>query len=139
MESLDNVTYPFVCDLELILPNSTIPSVNGGISSDASSNSSSNSSNMATDLMRILSVDAEVGDRVVKTFSVGNNDNEGNNFANVLKVHFAATEAKLLRVSVSSFTEYLNVALHCHQEFCVESLEQSQSPHSTLQPPAPQE
>jgi hypothetical protein len=30
---------------------------------------------------------------------------------------FAATEAKMLRVSVSSFYDFLTVALKCYQEF----------------------
>lgn len=31
--------------------------------------------------------------------------------------HFEATEAKMLRVSVSSFFDYLTVSLRCYQEF----------------------
>jgi Transcription factor Pcc1 len=81
--------YPYTCEMEIVLPESK--------------------TTMATDLMRILSVDKEIG-RVVRTFSVRPD-------RNALVVHFAATEAKFLRVSVSSFTEYLNVALHCYQEF----------------------
>jgi Transcription factor Pcc1 len=82
--------FPYTCEMEIVLPESR--------------------RTMATDLMRILSVDKEIG-RVVRTFSVRPARK------NALVIHFAAPEAKLLRVSVSSFTEYLNVALHCYQEF----------------------
>jgi Transcription factor Pcc1 len=87
--------YPYTCEMEIVLPESS-------------------RTTMATDLMRILSVDKEIGRCVVRTFSVRHPERHRNA---ALVVHFAATEAKLLRVSVSSFTEYLNVALHCYQEF----------------------
>jgi len=36
---------------------------------------------------------------------------------NVLSIHFRATEAKSLRVAISSFYDMLNIYLKCHQEF----------------------
>ena len=63
---------------------------------------------MAVNVQRILSVDRELGDRVVKTLSTHEAE---------LHVQFRATEARWLRVSVSSFYEYLLVCLKCYQEF----------------------
>ena len=118
-----HLLYPYECVVEIVLPSSAT---------------------MAFDLMRILSVDQEVGGRVVKTFDllVADTDTDTDiaaadtgttatgtgtttdaaakanaTAANTLIVRFAATEAKMLRVSVSSFTEYLQVALKCYQEF----------------------
>lgn len=120
--------YPYECEMTIALPRST----------------------MARELHSILSVDKEVGDRVVKTFRVdeadpkisirataaplmagdedacgtaptktkkSTTDTDSNIAKSRLVVQFAATEAKLLRVAVSSFTEYLTVALQCYQEF----------------------
>jgi Transcription factor Pcc1 len=103
--------YPYTCEMEIVLPESS-------------------RTTMATDLMRILSVDKEIGRCVVRTFSVRHHPERNRNAA--LVVHFAATEAKLLRVSVSSFTEYLNVALHCYQEFDpIPSTTTTSSTHAT--------
>jgi len=63
---------------------------------------------MAVNVQRIMSVDREVGDRVVKTLATHEAE---------LHVQFRATEARWLRVSVSSFYEYLLVCLKCYQEF----------------------
>ena len=59
--------------------------------------------------MKVLSVDKEIsGDKVAKIFA---------SKENILHVKFEATEAKLLRVSVSSFYDMLEVALKCFNEF----------------------
>jgi len=79
-------TFPYQCDIVIALP----------------------SSQMADEIRAIVSVDREIGDRVVKSISA--NDNK-------LVVQFQATEARLLRVSVSSFYEYLTVCLKGYQEF----------------------
>jgi Transcription factor Pcc1 len=82
-----NDDYPYTCNIEIMLPTAS----------------------MAVNLQRILSVDQEIGERVVKTLDVVSDCS--------LTVRFRATQAKMLRVSVSSFTEYLVVALKCYQEF----------------------
>jgi len=67
--------------------------------------------------MDVLSVDEEIsGDRVVKTYSVISSGGDGGE-KNVLRVNIEATEAKLLRVSVSSFYDMLKVVVKCYQEF----------------------
>jgi Transcription factor Pcc1 len=63
---------------------------------------------MASSVEAILSVDREISDRVIKEIIAQDV---------VLHVHFKAKEARLLRVSVSSFYEYLLVCLKCYQEF----------------------
>jgi len=63
---------------------------------------------MASSVQAILSVDQEIGDRVTKEMVAHDA---------VLHVHFRATEARMLRVSVSSFYDYLLVCLKCYQEF----------------------
>ena len=63
---------------------------------------------MASSVQEILSVDREIGDRVTKQMEAR---------GAVLHIHFKATEARLLRVSVSSFYDYLLVCLKCYQEF----------------------
>jgi hypothetical protein len=66
--------------------------------------------------MKTLSVDEEIsGDKVAKTFSLEQGDGEEE--ACVLCAHIEASEAKLLRVSVSSFYDMLTVSLKCFQEF----------------------
>mmetsp|Transcript_28733 Transcript_28733/g.52516 ORF Transcript_28733/g.52516 Transcript_28733/m.52516 type:complete len:111 (-) Transcript_28733:399-731(-) len=79
--------------------------------------------------MDVLSVDDEIGDRVVKSFelvsigqaagsatSVQSNNDDIKDFA-VMRVCIQATEAKMLRVSLSTFYDVLNVVLKCFQEF----------------------
>ena len=66
------------------------------------------SAQIADQIRRILQVDKEIGDRAVKTYSVLNN---------CLQVSVRAETAKLLRVVVSSFYEYLQVSLKAYQEF----------------------
>eukprot|EP00547_Thalassionema_nitzschioides_P007986 CAMPEP_0194202774 /NCGR_PEP_ID=MMETSP0156-20130528/2712_1 /TAXON_ID=33649 /ORGANISM="Thalassionema nitzschioides, Strain L26-B" /LENGTH=94 /DNA_ID=CAMNT_0038928355 /DNA_START=27 /DNA_END=311 /DNA_ORIENTATION=- len=58
----------------------------------------------------VLKVDEEIGNRVQKTIS--HHDDE-----NMVRVLFRATEAKMLRVAVSTFCDYVTVALKCQQEF----------------------
>ena len=64
--------------------------------------------------MDVLSVDGELGDKVVKKFETVSSES-GDGF--VLRVSVAATEAKMLRVSLSSFYDVLKVVLKCFQEF----------------------
>lgn len=76
----------------------------------------------AEQVKQVLEVDREVGaeDRIVhKSFAIQNGGGASpqNNNKNELTVRFAATEAKWLRVSVTSFYDYLIVALKCYQEF----------------------
>eukprot|EP00543_Licmophora_paradoxa_P002810 CAMPEP_0202447408 /NCGR_PEP_ID=MMETSP1360-20130828/6176_1 /ASSEMBLY_ACC=CAM_ASM_000848 /TAXON_ID=515479 /ORGANISM="Licmophora paradoxa, Strain CCMP2313" /LENGTH=84 /DNA_ID=CAMNT_0049064493 /DNA_START=87 /DNA_END=341 /DNA_ORIENTATION=+ len=59
-------------------------------------------------IKRVMEVDQELGDRVIRTYQLD---------GRIMKVSFQATEAKMLRVSVSTFYDYLNVALKCIQEF----------------------
>jgi hypothetical protein len=94
---VDSTDFPYACEVEIILPSTTT----------------------AVDLMRIMSVDKEVGDRVLKTFHVvpSSTPSDAAPATGTLVVRFQATEAKMLRVSVSSFAEYLQVALKCYQEF----------------------
>ena len=80
--------YPYRCEITVHLPTAE----------------------MAADVQRILSVDREIGDRVVKELQLAEEDA-------AVHVSFRATEARLLRVSVSSFYEYLIVCLKCYQEF----------------------
>lgn len=63
---------------------------------------------MASAVAAILSVDREISNRVIK--EIKSRDA-------VLHIHFKAQEARLLRVSVSAFYEYLVVCLKCYQEF----------------------
>uniref|UniRef100_A0A7S2SBC7 Uncharacterized protein n=1 Tax=Eucampia antarctica TaxID=49252 RepID=A0A7S2SBC7_9STRA len=65
----------------------------------------------------VLSVDQEIGDKAIKTFRILSRSIEGGCDTNMLRVHFEATEAKILRVSISSFYDMLNVFLKCYQEF----------------------
>ena len=82
----------------------------------------------------VLSVDKELGDRVVKTIVVLPTDprtmrmwvnpccDTCNSETAPFETHehfrsLMATEAKMLRVAVSGFFNYLNVALKCQQEF----------------------
>lgn len=62
----------------------------------------------AQQALEVLSVDQEIGDRVVKTLSVRDD---------LLVVNVQSSEAKMLRVSISSFYDMLTVFLKCHQEF----------------------
>jgi tRNA threonylcarbamoyladenosine modification (KEOPS) complex Pcc1 subunit len=68
------------------------------------------SSQQAADVKRILEVDREIGDRVMKSF---HHDDD----SVILSVSFKAVDAKSLRVAVSSFYEYLVVCLKCYHEF----------------------
>jgi hypothetical protein len=82
----------------------------------------------AQQALEILQVDQEPTDRVTKVFDIvcvtesqiaGNkNDNaEECVVTRRLKVRFESTELKMLRVSVSSFYDYLAVVLRTFQEF----------------------
>jgi tRNA threonylcarbamoyladenosine modification (KEOPS) complex Pcc1 subunit len=44
-------------------------------------------------------------------------DNDDDDTDDILVVQFYATQCKGLRVSISSFLEYIQVALKCYQEF----------------------
>ena len=79
--------YPYQCDIEITL----------------------SSPEMASAVADILSVDREISNtRVIKELVAREA---------VLHVYFQAQEARLLRVSVSAFYEYLVVCLKCYQEF----------------------
>ena len=79
--------YPYQCDIEITL----------------------SSPEMASAVADILSVDREISNtRVIKELEARDG---------VLHVHVKAQEARLLRVSVSAFYEYLIVCLKCYQEF----------------------
>eukprot|EP00546_Thalassionema_frauenfeldii_P016188 CAMPEP_0178902912 /NCGR_PEP_ID=MMETSP0786-20121207/4867_1 /TAXON_ID=186022 /ORGANISM="Thalassionema frauenfeldii, Strain CCMP 1798" /LENGTH=92 /DNA_ID=CAMNT_0020574229 /DNA_START=16 /DNA_END=297 /DNA_ORIENTATION=+ len=81
--------YPYVCNIEVSCPTAE----------------------SAKRTCLVLEVDKEIGDRVQKTISRNDEDDR------MLLVTFRATEAKMLRVAVSTFCDYLNVALKCQQEF----------------------
>ena len=85
---------------------------------------------MAKELQSILQVDPELTKQTYKVITTGcssssntrndtSNDtsNDRSNHDDVLVVHFYATQCKGLRVSISSFLEYIQVALKCYQEF----------------------
>ncbi|KAL3773127.1 hypothetical protein ACHAW5_008000 [Stephanodiscus triporus] len=87
----------------------------------------------AEHLKDVISVDREISDKVVKSFSIlghdGNDDDNdrgvvgddddgsGNDTMRVLQIIFEATDAKMLRVSISTTYDMINVALRCFQEF----------------------
>ena len=79
------------------------------------------SSQCAQHLRDVMSVDREISNKVVKTISVASpeEDVEGEepSEARVLRIHFEATDAKMLRVSVSTTYDMINVALKCFAEF----------------------
>jgi len=74
-------------------------------------------SESASQAMEVLSVDGEIGDKISKKFSVVEADCDENSELRVLRIEFEATEAKMLRVAVSSMYDSINVALKCFQEF----------------------
>lgn len=91
MEKRDYNERPYQCCIELNLP----------------------SVRHAQQLQQILQVDREISYKDIhKSFDVVANINSAN-----LNITFYATQARLLRVSVSSFYDYLVVALKCYQEF----------------------
>lgn len=91
MEKGDHNERPYQCRIELNLP----------------------SVRHAQQLQQILQVDREISYKDMhKSFDVVANINSAN-----LNITFYATQARLLRVSVSSFYDYLVVALKCYQEF----------------------
>lgn len=63
---------------------------------------------IAESACEVLGVDQELGNRVTKSLSVDDR---------TLLVNVASSEAKMLRVSISSFYDMLTVFLKCHQEF----------------------
>ena len=62
----------------------------------------------AQNAMDVLSVDDEISSRVTKTLTVKKN---------ALVVEFLSSEAKMLRVAISSFYDMMTVFLKCYQEF----------------------
>mmetsp|Transcript_13092 Transcript_13092/g.22261 ORF Transcript_13092/g.22261 Transcript_13092/m.22261 type:complete len:135 (-) Transcript_13092:63-467(-) len=86
--------HPYKCQIDIALP----------------------SESCAMNVKSVLEVDQEIGDRVKKSFTLTpDSDHPSSN--RVLRVSFQATEAKMLRVAVSTFYDYLTVALKCLQEF----------------------
>lgn len=79
------------------------------------------SAQCAQHLRDVISVDKEISDKVVKTISVVKSDevveDEEPSEARVLRIQFEATDAKMLRVSVSTTYDMMNVALKCFAEF----------------------
>uniref|UniRef100_A0A7S1YF22 Transcription factor Pcc1 n=1 Tax=Grammatophora oceanica TaxID=210454 RepID=A0A7S1YF22_9STRA len=63
--------------------------------------------NQAKYATMVLSVDQEVG-KVHRSYETT---------GNVIHITLESTEAKMLRVAVSSFYDYLALALRCNQEF----------------------
>eukprot|EP00545_Synedropsis_sp_CCMP1620_P002058 CAMPEP_0119022800 /NCGR_PEP_ID=MMETSP1176-20130426/28763_1 /TAXON_ID=265551 /ORGANISM="Synedropsis recta cf, Strain CCMP1620" /LENGTH=103 /DNA_ID=CAMNT_0006977739 /DNA_START=4 /DNA_END=315 /DNA_ORIENTATION=+ len=92
-------SFPYTCELDVTFPTKE-------------------SAKRTTDVM---CVDEEVGNRVVKTLEIlpssASTDEQGASNMIIMRVSFKATEAKMLRVAVSGFCDYLNVALKCQQEF----------------------
>mmetsp|Transcript_31075 Transcript_31075/g.46328 ORF Transcript_31075/g.46328 Transcript_31075/m.46328 type:complete len:102 (-) Transcript_31075:572-877(-) len=76
------------------------------------------SSKIASQIRDVINVDDEIGDKVIRTLSVvSSSSNDTTGESNALRVNFQATEARLLRVSISTFYDVLNVSLKCFQEF----------------------
>eukprot|EP00956_Cyclotella_meneghiniana_P015493 scaffold23804_cov48-Cyclotella_meneghiniana.AAC.13 len=86
------------------------------------------SSIYAKHLRDVLSVDGELGNKIVKSFSVvstmeygDDDDNVGydddDDVLRILRIEFAAVDAKMLRVAVSTTYDMITVALKCFQEF----------------------
>jgi Transcription factor Pcc1 len=126
--------YPYQCCIEL-----TLPSKNHCRRSTAT-----NATTMAQELQTILQVDPELTQQTYKVITTRcsrtstrtrrqededheedhptiekEKNEEGNDEEqpSVLVVHFYAQQCKGLRVSISSFLEYIQVALKCYQEF----------------------
>jgi Transcription factor Pcc1 len=74
---------------------------------------------MAQQLRAILEVDAEISPNTSKQFEAiaSNGEEDGTEPLHQLVVTIRAPHLKGLRVAVSSFLEYLQVALKCFQEF----------------------
>ena len=98
-EGVDSVDRHYECTIHLALP----------------------SAQCAQHLRDVISVDREISNKVVKTISVVDSDEdvkgEEPSEGRVLRIHFEATDAKMLRVSVSTTYDMINVALKCFAEF----------------------
>uniref|UniRef100_A0A7S3P9B8 Transcription factor Pcc1 n=1 Tax=Amphora coffeiformis TaxID=265554 RepID=A0A7S3P9B8_9STRA len=81
--------YPYACDVKIAFPTATTADI----------------------ALKVMQVDEEIGNRVRKTLSIDAADPK------CLNVAFEAIDAKSLRVSVSSFYDFLVVSLKCFQEF----------------------
>ena len=117
--------YPYQCCMEITLPN--IPQKR------RNNKPLETKRDMAKELQSILQVDPELTKQTYKVITTrcSSNSNSSNDTSNdtssdtndrsnhddVLVVHFYATQCKGLRVSISSFLEYIQVALKCYQEF----------------------
>lgn len=115
--------YPYQCCMEITLP---IHQQNISTLHSQQRNTNHTRRNMAKDLQRILQVDPELTKQTYKVITTrcsnddnSSDDDDGNSkyIDDVLVVHFYATQCKGLRVSISSFLEYIQVALKCYQEF----------------------
>jgi len=91
--------YPYKCEIEVTFPSPV----------------------QARRAKSVLEVDGELGDKVIKTFSLSKSTQassmDSDDCKSVLFINFEATEARMLRVSLSSFYDALNVYLKCLQEF----------------------
>eukprot|EP00579_Thalassiosira_antarctica_P002399 CAMPEP_0201871536 /NCGR_PEP_ID=MMETSP0902-20130614/4437_1 /ASSEMBLY_ACC=CAM_ASM_000551 /TAXON_ID=420261 /ORGANISM="Thalassiosira antarctica, Strain CCMP982" /LENGTH=114 /DNA_ID=CAMNT_0048397549 /DNA_START=30 /DNA_END=374 /DNA_ORIENTATION=- len=110
-----DIQHPYKCTVHLALP----------------------SNQYAQHLRDVISVDQEISNKVVKTFKVVRDapadhdiiedrvggveqeDGDGNDGDDmrILRIQFVATDAKMLRVSMSTTYDMINVALKCFQEF----------------------
>mmetsp|Transcript_3033 Transcript_3033/g.3653 ORF Transcript_3033/g.3653 Transcript_3033/m.3653 type:complete len:108 (-) Transcript_3033:993-1316(-) len=86
-------SFPYECDLEISFPTKEHAHI----------------------VKSAMEVDEEIGDRIKKTFSIAKSSTTDEPV--VMGVQFQATEAKMLRVAVSTFYDYLTVTLKCFQEF----------------------
>eukprot|EP00545_Synedropsis_sp_CCMP1620_P002114 CAMPEP_0119004760 /NCGR_PEP_ID=MMETSP1176-20130426/1338_1 /TAXON_ID=265551 /ORGANISM="Synedropsis recta cf, Strain CCMP1620" /LENGTH=98 /DNA_ID=CAMNT_0006956505 /DNA_START=23 /DNA_END=319 /DNA_ORIENTATION=- len=91
----DKKAFPYTCELDVSFPTKE----------------------SAIRTKEIMCVDEEIGNRVVKTLEIVPANDDDHDGDVLLRVAFKATEAKMLRVAVSTFCDYLNVALKCQQEF----------------------
>ncbi|KAL7538281.1 hypothetical protein ACHAXR_008446 [Thalassiosira sp. AJA248-18] len=95
----NNIQRPYKCTVHIALP----------------------SKQYAQYLKDVVSVDQEISNKVVKSFALVKAPADGSQIDNEKKNYvfsqFEATEAKMLRVSISTTYDMINVALKCFQEF----------------------
>jgi hypothetical protein len=66
--------------------------------------------------LQVMQVDEEPSDRVTKSYQLIQ-QSENDNHTTLMKVRFESKELKMLRVSVSSFYDYLGVVIKTFREF----------------------
>jgi tRNA threonylcarbamoyladenosine modification (KEOPS) complex Pcc1 subunit len=72
---------------------------------------------MALELQAILEVDQEISPLTTKLMEVVSLKEEDGSYHHQLVVTIRAKHLKGLRVAISSFLDYIQVALKCYQEF----------------------